>query len=81
MHLVAKLLRNDPRALSLFAANPFPGRPPRYVRAVLYRYRFARPGNSQGRWWQRERVGRWLVPLATDDPHLLAFLQAYGWKP
>ncbi|NML67122.1 lipase maturation factor family protein [Hymenobacter sp. RP-2-7] len=79
VHLLAKLLRNDPRALSLFAANPFPTRPPRYVRAVLYRYRFARPGNAQGRWWQRERLGLWLIPLSADDPRLLAFLQAYGW--
>lgn len=81
VHLLAKLLRNDPRALSLFAANPFPHQPPRYVRAVLYRYRFAPPGNPQGRWWQRERVGLWLVPLSADDPRLREFLQAYGWAP
>jgi hypothetical protein len=43
--LVSKLLHNDPGALSLFAANPFPDKPPRYIRAILYRYSFAPPGS------------------------------------
>ena len=48
LNLVAKLLHNDPGALSLFAANPFPDRPPRYIRAVRYRYTFAPPGTPGG---------------------------------
>ncbi len=81
VHLVSKLLHNDANVLSLFAANPFPTQPPRYVRAVLYRYRFAPPGNPQHLWWTRERVSLWLPPLAADDPRLLAFLHSEGWKP
>lgn len=80
VNLVAKLLHNDPAALSLFAGNPFPGRPPRYVRAVRYQYAFARPGNPQGWWWHRERVDIWLPALSADDPRLRAFLQASGWR-
>ena len=80
LHLVAKLLRNDPDALGLFAANPFPDRPPRYVRAVLYTYRFAPPGNADGAWWTRTRQGLWLPPLAADDAGLNAFLEQSGWK-
>ncbi len=53
LHLVWKLLHNDPGAVGLFAGNPFPNRPPRYVRAIRYRYTFAPPGNPQGRWWNR----------------------------
>ena len=69
--LVSKLLRNDPGAVSLFAGNPFPGKPPRYIRAVLYRYKFAPPGNPDGRWWTREQVGTpWLPPMSVDDPHI-----------
>ncbi|HVU24506.1 MAG TPA: lipase maturation factor family protein [Opitutus sp.] len=79
LHLVWKLLHNDPGALSLFAANPFPRTPPRYVRAVLYRYRFAPPGNPAGAWWTREELGLWLPPLSTDDRRLQEFLKAYGW--
>lgn len=69
--LVAKLLHNDPGVLSLFGRNPFPGKPPLYIRAILYRYRFARPGNPQHQWWTREQIGApWLPAMAADDPRL-----------
>jgi hypothetical protein len=79
LHLVWKLLHNDPGALSLFGGNPFPAKPPRYVRAVLYRYKFARPGNPAGNWWEREELGLWLPPLSADDPRLRSFLEQAGW--
>jgi hypothetical protein len=81
VHLVSKLLHNDQQALSLFAGNPFPKQPPRYVRAVLYRYAFAPPGNPQKLWWTRTRLGLWLPAMSTNDPQLLEFLKAEGWKP
>lgn len=82
VHLVSKLLHNDPGALSLFSGNPFPGKPPRYIRAVLYRYSFAKPGNPQGRWWNRERIGDvWLPALSLSDPRLIEFLKGSGWIP
>ena len=62
-NLVWKLLHNDPGAVGLFRANPFPHKPPRYIRAVWYRYEFVRP-NPQGLWWKRERLGLWLPPLS-----------------
>jgi hypothetical protein len=79
LNLVWKLLHNDPGALSLLGGNPFPHQPPRYIRAVLYRYEFAPPGNAQGNWWQREEEGVWLPPLSADDPGLIQFLQEEGW--
>jgi lipase maturation factor len=79
VHLVAKLLKNDAGALSLLSTNPFPGRPPRFVRASFYRYEFAPPGNPEGNWWSRQYLGEWLPPLSSDDSRLKAFLQAYGW--
>ena len=48
VNLISKLLHNDHNAVSLFADNPFPDKPPRYIRAVLYRYSFAKPGNAEG---------------------------------
>jgi hypothetical protein len=69
--LVTKLLHNDSGATGLFAANPFPSKPPRFIRAVLYRYTFAPPGNPAGHWWNRERVGDdWLSPMSVNDPRL-----------
>jgi len=79
LHLVWKLLHNDPGALSLFARNPFPDHPPRYIRAELYRYRFAPPGSPQGRWWTRETAGEWLPALAADDPRLISILRQVDW--
>ena len=79
LHFAWKLLHNDPLALSLLAANPFPDRPPRFVRAVLYRYEFAPPGNAPGDWWTRTRLGLWMPPLSADDERLTTFLRQEGW--
>jgi hypothetical protein len=79
LHLVWKLLNADPGALSLLEENPFPDAPPRWIRAERYRYRFAPWNEPGGAWWQRERVGPWLPPLAKDDPALRRFLAARGW--
>ena len=79
IHLVWKLLHNDRTALSLLAGNPFPDRPPKYVRAVLYRYSFAPPGNPQKLYWNRERLGLWLPPMSADDPVLINYLKSEEW--
>jgi len=71
--LASKLLQNDPKTIALFASNPFPDKPPTYVRAVLYRYAFANPGNPQHLWWTRERLSLWLPPLSLDDPRLFGY--------
>jgi hypothetical protein len=84
LNLVWKLLHNDPGTLSLFArnGNPFPDHPPRYIRAVFYRYHFAKPGNPDHVYWTRERLGNWLPPLSVDSPDLRTFLEDAGWlKP
>ena len=78
-NLVWKLLHNDPGAVGLFAGNPFPGKPPRYIRAVLYRYQFAQPGNPQGLYWSRERIGDWMPVLSVDNAQFVKFLEGQGW--
>ena len=57
--LLARLLEGSPAVLRLFAVNPFPNGPPRYVRAVLYDYRFTDAGQRRqtGAWWQRRELG------------------------
>jgi hypothetical protein len=87
--LMAKLLHNDPGALSLFASNPFPNKPPLYIRAVLYRYSFAPPAEAAAQaanpghhWWTRQPIGApWLPPMAADDPRLLDYLRNSGTTP
>ena len=80
LNLVSKLLHNDPGAVGLFAANPFPEKPPRFIRAVLYRYSFAKPGNPDGRYWNRERISDdWIPAMSVNDPRLISYLKGYGW--
>lgn len=79
LNLVWKLLHNDPAALSLLGPNPFPQKPPHFIRAVLYTYAFAPPGNPEHQWWTRQEKGLWLPPLSTDDPRLLEALGQFGW--
>ena len=79
VHLVWKLLHNDSLALRLFAGNPFPDRPPRFVRATWYKYRFARPGNPEGRWWEREKIGDWFPAVSLDDSRLNGWMELEGW--
>lgn len=78
-NLMWKLLHNDANAVSLFAGNPFPDKPPRYIRAVLYRYSFVKPGNPHGLWWNRERLNIWIPPLSASDLRLIEFLKSEGW--
>jgi hypothetical protein len=80
LHMVWKLLHGDPGLLGLVERNPFPEHPPRWVRATLYRYRFARTGQA-GVWWERTPIGPWLPPLSADDPRLLRALHRFGWGP
>jgi hypothetical protein len=63
--LAEKLLENDRPTLRLLSRNPFPDRPPTFVRASLYRYRFTtwRERRETGAWWARSRVGEYLPPL------------------
>jgi hypothetical protein len=77
LHLVWKLLHGDRVTLGLLGNDPFPDKPPRFIRAKLYRYRFARHGESG--YWHREMLGLWLTPLSVDDARLQRFLSAYGW--
>jgi hypothetical protein len=79
LHLIWKLLHNDPGALSLLGGNPFPQKPPHYIRAMLYRYQFVPMGDSTANWWKREALGLWLPPLSADDQRLRELLEQAGW--
>ena len=78
-NLIWKLLHNDPGAVGLFAGNPFPNKPPRFIRAEIYRYKFAKPGNPQGLYWTREKLGDWIPVVSVDNMLLVGYLQSVGW--
>jgi uncharacterized membrane protein YhdT len=68
--LMVKLLQNDGAVSGLFGKDPFPDGPPTFVRARLYRYRYAarQERRSTGAWWTRELVGDYLPPITLDRP-------------
>jgi lipase maturation factor 1 len=65
---VQRLLEGSPPVLKLLETNPFPDRPPRYVRAVLYDYRFtdADERRADGNWWRRRETGTYLPPVTRE---------------
>ncbi|MCB9799649.1 MAG: lipase maturation factor family protein [Candidatus Omnitrophica bacterium] len=81
LNLTAKLLENDKPVLSLLKTNPFPDRPPHYIRAVLYEYRFSTPEerHQSGQWWIRTPVRPYLPPLSLDNPSFLKILRKQQW--
>lgn len=67
--LVAALLRNEPAVLDLLAANPFPEKPPRYVRASVYEYRFTNweERRATGAWWKRKLRRQYIPTVSAED--------------
>jgi len=79
--LLHRLLEADPAVLDLFETDPFDGRPPRWVRVDLYRYRFAvdKPSTKERQdidedgamkgdaWWYRTRLGTLVPPVSLQD--------------
>jgi hypothetical protein len=81
VNFVAKLLQNDQSVLSLLRSNPFPGKPPHYVRALLYEYHFttAAERKQSGNWWKRTLVASYFPAISMDDARFRRVLQAQGW--
>jgi predicted DCC family thiol-disulfide oxidoreductase YuxK len=54
-----RLLENSPQVIGLLGVNPFKPGPPRYVRALLYDYRYSTPQEkaATGAWWVRRPDG------------------------
>jgi len=68
-YFVRRLLENEPAVTALLEKNPFPDKPPIYVRAQFYDYTYA--GNAEkakGIWWDRRPLGLYfpVVHLPSD---------------
>jgi hypothetical protein len=66
---LARLLAADPATLRLLARDPFDGRPPRYVRARVFGYRFSTPAERRRsrHWWVRTEVGVLVPPVTLSE--------------
>jgi hypothetical protein len=67
MAFVQKLLEDAPSVTALLEHNPFPDKPPTYIRALLYQYQFTNWAQRRetGDWWQRQ-----LIVLYMPSTHL-----------
>jgi hypothetical protein len=60
-----RLFEGSPQVLSLLRHVPFGAKPPRFLRAQLFLYRFSRPGEVG--WWTREEVAPFCPPITAED--------------
>jgi hypothetical protein len=63
------LLSGSRDVLKLLKANPFPNKPPKYVRALRYRYHFTdfKTKRSSGMWWTRELIGEYSPSYSLNE--------------
>jgi hypothetical protein len=74
LQLCRRLLEGSRPVSGLLASNPFPRAPPKYLRAVLYDYRFTDRAERRrtGAWWRRETLGLYAPVLSLQDGQLVA---------
>ena len=67
--LAIQLLKGSPDVGGLLAHNPFPQKPPRYIRARLYDYRFTTAAEHQqsGAWWKRRELREYLPAISLEN--------------
>jgi len=63
------LLKGSPDVVALLEKNPFPDKPPHYIRAEFYDYHFTSfaERRATGSWWKREFIGEYLPPISLRE--------------
>jgi hypothetical protein len=69
--LTLRLLQGSRDVNGLLANNPFPEKPPHYIRAMFYRYRFTTNDELRqtGAWWKREELREYLPSVSLEQFH------------
>jgi predicted DCC family thiol-disulfide oxidoreductase YuxK len=67
--LIVRLLEGSRDVTGLLAHNPFPDKPPNYIRAMFYRYRFTdnEERRQTGTWWKRQELREYLPTISRDQ--------------
>jgi len=71
-NFMVRLLQGSPEVRGLLAKDPFPGMPPKYVRALLFNYRFTdfTTRGETGDWWTRRARGLYFPEISLEDVRL-----------
>ncbi|XP_041367323.1 lipase maturation factor 2-like isoform X2 [Gigantopelta aegis] len=80
LNLVYRLLNNEKDVLDLIERNPFPDKPPKFIRAILYHYHFTSSDPKSNRysttnWWIRKKKAEYLPILSKDEETLKQYVQ------
>jgi len=69
VRFLRQLLRDSEPVTGMLRHNPFPDKPPRYIRAVLHDYRCADPQtlSATGAWWRREAQSAYVPAIRLRD--------------
>ncbi|KAF5276754.1 hypothetical protein FQR65_LT16204 [Abscondita terminalis] len=84
LSLVHRLLvgRKEVRALLDRHHSPFQDKPPKYIRGILYNYRYTTWNDRwQPTWWKREKVGEYFSAFSKDSSALIDYLKARNLLP
>jgi predicted DCC family thiol-disulfide oxidoreductase YuxK len=67
--LIVRLLEGSRDVNRLFAHNPFPDTPPRYIRTMFYRYRFTTASELRqtGAWWKRQELREYSPTISLEQ--------------
>ncbi len=68
-NFLVRLLQGSQDVLGLMGYNPFPGRPPQFIRAEVYDYRFTTftEKAETGNWWKAEDRGPYTRPFSLQQ--------------
>ena len=69
VNMMIRLLQGSREVTGLLERNPFPDKPPHYVRAMFYDYRFttADEHRQSGAWWKRRMLREYIPAISTDQ--------------
>lgn len=70
LNFCVKILEGNPEVLKLLKTNPYPKAPPRYLRALIYEYKFddLEGYTVSGNFWTRELRGTYLPEISLKNP-------------
>lgn len=69
INFIYRLLTGSEKTLELLEYNPFPDKPPLYIRPLIYDYRFTdfEVRNRKGEWWSRKFVKQYTPVLKLKE--------------
>lgn len=68
-NFIFRLLKGTPEVLALLRFNPFPDKPPKFVRSLMYEYVFStmEEKKKHGWWWRRHFVREFTKPMRLNQ--------------